>query len=93
MSNVSFLKEVVIAGVTATVVIPVLWLLGAALDPARQADSAGLDLVVLILAGAGLVMLLRSTWRESAVSGANRDRVIDDWDWREFGDSLHSGNC
>lgn len=93
MSTVSFVKEAIIAGITATVVIPLLWLLTTPLDPSRDARSPGFDLAALTLAGAGVVMLLRSTWREKAISGVNRDRVLDDWEWREFEDSLRSGSC
>ena len=91
--TVSFVKEAIIASITAAVAIPLLWLLTAPLDPSRDARSPGLDLVALTLAGAGMVMLLRSTWRETAIPGVNRDRVLDDWEWREFEDTSRSGSC
>ena len=93
MSSVSIVKEVLIASVTATVVIPVLWMLGAVVNPERDAHSPGLDLVVLTLAGAVMVMLLRSTWRNTAGPSPEGDRAPEDWDWRHFGDSYGSGQC
>ena len=93
MSTVAFVKEAFIAAVTAAVVIPLRWFLSTPLDPARDTHSPGLDLVALTLAGAGAVMLLRSTWRESTGTGANSDRTLDDREWRELGDSLGSGSC
>ena len=93
MTTVSFVKEAIIASITATVAIPLLWLLTTPLDPSRDAHSPGLDLAALTLAGAAMVMLLRSTWRETATPGVNRDRVLDDLEWREFGDTLSSGSC
>jgi hypothetical protein len=77
MTTVSFVKEAIIATVTATVAIPLLWVLTTPLDPSRNAHSPGLDLAALTLVGAGMVMLLRSTWRQTATPGVYRDNVID----------------
>jgi hypothetical protein len=93
MSNASMAKEALIAGVTATVVIPLLWFLGATVNPDRDTHSPGLDLVVLTLAGAVMVMLLRSTWRNTADPVSEGDRAPEDWDWRHFSDSYGSGQC
>ena len=91
MSNASMAKEALIAGVTATVVIPLLWFLGATVNPDRDTHSPGLDLVVLTLAGAVMVMLLRSTWRNTADPVSEGDCAGEDWDWRHFSDSYGSG--
>ena len=93
MSNTSILKETLIASVTAGVVIPLLWMLGAAVNPDRDAHSPGLDLVVLTLAGAAMVMLLRSTWRNTADPAPEGDLSLDDWSWGRVGDSRGHGRC
>jgi len=93
MSNASIVKEALIASVTSAVVIPLLWLLGAAVNPERDVRSPGLDLVVLTLAGAALCMLLRSTWRNTALPTSDRDEALEDWNWRSAGDSYSGGHC
>jgi hypothetical protein len=93
MMSVSFVKEAIIASITAAVAIPLLWVLTTPLDPSRDARSPGLDLAALTLVGAGMVMLLRSTWRETASPGGNRDRALDDWEGHKFGDTLSNGSC
>jgi hypothetical protein len=90
MMSVSFVKEAIIATITAAVVIPLLWLMGAAVVPSRDTHSPGLDLVVLTLAGAGVVMLIRSVWRDTAGPMANRDHFLDGWERCDFGDSFGS---
>ena len=87
MSSASILKEALIAGITATVAIPLLWMLGAVVSPERDVHSPGLDLVVLTLAGAVMVMLLRSTWRNTADASWDGDDAPEHWNWRCFCDS------
>ena len=93
MSNTSIVKEALIASVTSAVVIPLLWMLGAAVNPERDVRSPGLDLVVLTLAGAALCILLRSTWRNSALPASDCDEAREDWNWRNIGDSYNGGHC
>jgi len=93
MSNTSIVKEALIASVTSAVVIPLLWMLGAAVIPERDVRSPGLDLVVLTLAGAALCILLRSTWRNSALPASDCDEAREDWNWRNIGDSYNGGHC
>jgi hypothetical protein len=93
MSHTSIVKEALIATFTASVVIPLLWMLGAAVNPERDARSPGLDLVVLTLAGAVMVMVLRSTWRNSADLSAEGEHALDDWNWGHHTDSYGRGHC
>ena len=93
MSNVSVVKEVLISSITASVVIPSLWVLSGAINPDRDAHSPSLDLVVLILAGAVMVMLLRSTWRNTEAPMADSGHEPDDWSWNRARDSFGRGGC
>jgi hypothetical protein len=93
MSNTSILKETLIASITAGVVIPLLWVLSGAINPDRDAHSPGLDLVVLTLAGAVMVMLLRSTWRNTEAPTAESGHEPDDWNWNRAPDSYGRGGC
>lgn len=74
MANNSILREAIIAGLIATIAVPLLWVLGASVDPGRNVHSPGLDLAMMTIVGAGSVMLLRSIWRESAASPADHAR-------------------
>jgi hypothetical protein len=93
MSNVSIVKEALISSITASVVIPLLWVLSGAINPDRDAHSPGLDLVVLTLAGAVMVMLLRSTWRNTEAPTADSGHEPDDWNWNRAPDSYGRGGC
>ena len=65
MTNQRLVKETLIGIISASIAIPALWLMAASLD-GRDVRSPGPNLVVLTLVGAILVMVLRSTWRETA---------------------------
>jgi len=93
MSNASIAKEALIAGVTATVVIPLLWFLGAAVNPDRDPHAPGLDLAVLMLAGAIMVVLLRSMWRNTAPPSSEGEHAVESWTWGNVGDSYGGGHC
>jgi hypothetical protein len=84
-------KETLIASVTAGVVIPLLWMLGAVVSPERDARSPGLDLAVLTLAGAAMVMLLRATWRTTAAPSPDGDHRPEDRNWGAGSDSYGRG--
>ena len=92
MSNTSILKETLIASITAGVIIPLLWILSAAVNPDRDPRSPGLDLMVLTLAGAAMVMLLRSTWRNTEASTTDSGHESDDWNWSCAGDAFGRGH-
>lgn len=74
MSHVSMLRETIIASLCAGIAVPLLWILGAAINPGRNVHSPGLDLAIMTIVGAGSVMLLRSTWRDTAAAAADHDR-------------------
>ena len=93
MSNTSKAKEALIASITAAVVIPLLWFLGATVNPDRDTHSPGLDLVVLTVAGAALITLLRSTWRNTEAPTADSAHEPDDWSWNMSRDSFGRGGC
>jgi hypothetical protein len=93
MNSASILKEALISGITAGVVIPLLWVAGAAINPERDTHSPGLDLIALTLAGAVMVMLLRSTWRDTAEAFPDHDYAAEEWDWRRLADSYGGGHC
>jgi hypothetical protein len=93
MSNTSKAREALIASVTAAVVIPLLWFLGATVNPDRDTHSPGLDLVVLTVAGAALITLLRSTWRNTEAPTADRAHKPGDWNRNRARDSYGRGEC
>jgi hypothetical protein len=74
MLTVSMLRETIIASLSAVITVPLLWLLGATINPQRNVHEPGLDLAIMTIVGAVAVLLLRSTWRDSAPVPAAQDR-------------------
>ena len=93
MSNVSIVRETIIAVVTAVITMPALWLLAAPINPDRDVSSPGLDFVLLTIVAAGLVMLLRSTWRQTECTASDRESGLEEWSWQNMGDRGTRGNC
>jgi hypothetical protein len=77
MANSGMLREAIIAGLSAAIAVPLLWVLGASVNPGRDVHSPGFDLALMTIVGAGSVMLLRSIWREPATSPADQVRHPD----------------
>ena len=92
MSNLSLFRETIIAIVTSAVTIPALWILTAPIDPNSDASSFGLDFALISIVTAGLVMLLRSIWRQTAWTPAERERNPDDWNRLDIGDRCEGGS-
>ena len=88
MANVSMVKEAIIASLCSSIAVPLLWILGAAINPGRNVHSPGFDLAIMTIVGAGSVMLLRSTWREPARTLADQDRRPANREWREPGNTM-----
>ena len=77
MAKVSMLREAIVASLSAAITVPLLWLLGGAINPERNVHSPDLGLAIMTIVGAGSILLLRSTWRDTAQASAKHDRRPD----------------